>query len=238
MSKGLLYSREYPINDRISVIIPTIEEILEDEAAYYNAVNAVIATPSDFMVQLDDAGIDFTSISSYELFLLLFPKIKEDGCRLIFGDLDLSKLEIAINDKNGTVAILDENDNVIIDRAIHAQVCQVLLKINNIEKHDKIPANAEAKKFMLERARIKQLRAMRKKSKESQLEDLIVAMVNTEQFKYGYEGVLDLTIYQFNASVYQIIKKVNYDNLMIGCYSGTVNMKELSQDSFNWLSSK
>lgn len=190
------------------------------------------------MVQLDDAGIDFTSISSYELFLLLFPKIKEDGCRLIFGDLDLSKLEIAINDKNGTVAILDENDNVIIDRAIHAQVCQVLLKINNIEKHDKIPANAEAKKFMLERARIKQLRAMRKKSKESQLEDLIVAMVNTEQFKYGYEGVLDLTIYQFNASVYQIIKKVNYDNLMIGCYSGTVNMKELSQDSFNWLSSK
>ena len=90
---------------------------------------------------------------------------------------------------------------------------------------------------MIERARLKQRRAARRK-RESQLEDLIVAMVNTEQYKYGYEGTLNLTIYQFNASVYQIVKKINYDNTMIGCYAGTVNIKELNQSDLNWLSSK
>lgn len=232
----MLYSTQHQITDRVSVVIPKVREILEDERAYYNIVNAVIATPSDFMVQLDDVGIDFASITSFELFLLFLPQIKENSS-LIFGDLDFEELELAVNDKDGRIALIDKDNNIVIDRAIHDQICRTLLKINNFERHNRKPANEEAKKFMLERARVKQRRALRKKY-ESQLEDLIVAMVNTEQFKYGYEGVLDLTIYQFNSSVRQIINKVNYDNLMIGCYAGTVNMKELSQDSLNWLSSK
>ena len=88
---------------------------------------------------------------------------------------------------------------------------------------------------MIERARVKQKRAS-KRNKDSDLEDLIIAMVNASEFKYDYEGVLGMSIYQFNASVSQIIRKINYDNLMIGCYAGTVNVKELSQDNLNWLS--
>ena len=87
---------------------------------------------------------------------------------------------------------------------------------------------------MLKRARAKLRRQMSKKSL-SQLESLIIAMVNTEQFKYGFEGTLELSIYQFNESVKQIIKKVDYDNRMYGVYSGTINVKELSQDDLNWL---
>ena len=63
-------------------------------------------------------------------------------------------------------------------------------------------------------------------------------MVNTEQYKYGYESTRDLSIYQFNESVRQIIKKVDYDNRMYGVYSGTVSAKDLSQDDLNWLTHK
>ena len=87
---------------------------------------------------------------------------------------------------------------------------------------------------MLERERIKMKRAARRKQK-SYLESLIIALVNTEQFKYDYESVLDLTIYQLNASIRQIAKKINYDNVMIGCYTGNVDMKKLSQDELLWL---
>lgn len=72
----------------------------------------------------------------------------------------------------------------------------------------------------------------------SQLEDLIVALVNTEQFHYGFEGTRELSIYQFNESVRQVIKKIDYDNKMRGVYAGTVSAKDLSQDDFNWLSHK
>lgn len=212
---------------------------MEDEGAYYDAITAITATPYDFMVQLDDMGIDFSAISSYELFLLLFRGLQEMDTRLIFGDLDLSKFCPAINEENGMIVLRDFENDIVIDRGVHAKICAVLRKINHLTKEDKHPANEEAKKFMIERARVKQKRRSRSKSIDaSQIESLIIALVNTEQFKYGYEEVLDLTVFQFFCSVYQIIKKVNYDNTMIGCYAGTVDMKKLNKDDLNWLSTK
>lgn len=237
MSKGYLYAHSYPVNESISIVIPTVGQIIENEAAYYGLITAVTATPSDFMVQLDDIGVDFSQITSFELFLMLFKEIKKMDTSLVFGDLDLSKFETAINQQNGNVVLIDQENKIVIDRAIHDQICRVIRKINHLEKNDRKPANEEAKKYMIERARVKQRRAARRPYK-SQLEDLIISMVNTEQYKYGYKGTLDLTIYQFNASVYQIVKKINYDNTMIGCYAGTINAKELSQDQLNWLTSK
>ena len=237
MSNGYLYARSFPINDYISITIPTVGQIWDNEAEYYGLITSIIATPSDFMVQLDDIGIDFSSISSFELFLLLFNGIRSTDTSLVFGDLDLSGFKTAINEKNGKVVLVDQDKDIVIDRAIHDQIRRVIRKINHLEKSDKNPGNEEAKKYMIERARIKQKRAARRPHK-SQLEDLIIAMVNTEQYKYGYEETRDLTIYQFHASVYQIIRKINYDNTMIGCYAGTINAKELSQDRLNWLTSK
>ena len=82
------------------------------------------------------------------------------------------------------------------------------------------------------------MRRRKNRSTRSQLEDLIVALVNTEQFHYGFEGTRELSIYQFNESVRQVIKKIDYDNKMRGVYAGTVSAKDLSQDDFNWLSHK
>lgn len=237
MSLGYLYARSCPINDHISITVPTVGQIWDNEAEYYGLITSIIATPSDFMVQLDDIGIDFSKISPFELFLLLFNGLKESDTSMVFGDLDLSKFKTAINQQNGKVVLVDPEDDTVIDRAIHDQMRRIIRKINHLENADKKPGNEEAKKYMIERARLKQRRSAHRPHK-SQLEDLIVAMVNTEQYKYGYEETRDLTIYQFHASVYQIIKKINYDNTMIGCYAGTINAKELSQDQLNWLTSK
>lgn len=235
--KGLLYANSYPVNEKISVVVPTVGQIIRDEDAYYSLISAVTATPSDFMVQLEDIGIDFASISSFELFLLLFPSLKTSDTSLVFGDLDLSKFEPSVNLQNKTAVLRDKENNIVIDRAIHDQICRILREINHLEKNNQKPANAEARRFMLERARLKQYRASRRQ-RQSQLEDLIIAMVNTEQYKYGYEGTLGLTIYQFHTSVRQIIRKISYDQTMIGYYAGTVNPDKIDRSKLNWLSSK
>ena len=90
---------------------------------------------------------------------------------------------------------------------------------------------------MLSRAREKQKRNKNRK-KDSQTELLIMAMVNSPEFKYNFETVRDLSIYQFNESVRQIINRVDYNNRMYGIYSGTLNVKDLSQDDLNWLTHK
>ena len=236
MISGLLYADSYHINDHISIVVPKVGDIIDNEDAYYSVVTAVTATPYNFMVQLDDVGIDFTSINSFELFLMLFRGLQESDTHLVFGDLDLSKFKLSVNMKNETVVLVDPESGIVIDRTVHDMISRVLREINNIERKDKYPGNEAAKKYMIERARVKQNRARSKK--KSQLEDLIVAMVNTKEYKYDFESTRDLTIYQFNRSVRQVVKKINYDNTMIGCYAGTVNIEKISQDELNWLSSK
>ncbi len=233
-TQNLLYKNRLAINDSISIVVPTVGEIIDDEDTYYTLVSVLTAMPIDFMVLLDEAGVDFTTINEYQMFLMLFKGIQTKDTRLVFGDLDMSKFDMAVNEQNGQIVLLDRENDIVIDRAIHGQIAGALRKIHHLEKNRRKPANEEAKKYMLERARAKQKRH-KNRIQESKLEPLIVAMVNTEQYKYDFESTRGLSIFQFNESVRQVIKKVDYDNRMYGVYSGTINAKELSQDDLNWL---
>lgn len=236
-SISLLYKTKLDVTDKMSIIIPKVRDVLNHEDDYYSLVTMLTAMPYDLMVQLDDLGIDFTEINEWELFLLLFNNYKKaPGLRLVFGDFQIENYNVA-TDESGNYVLLNEEDGDVIDRSVYEYMAWTIRQIHHLEKNIKQPGNSAAKKYLIERARIKQRRAARKK-KRSELEDLIVAMVNTEQFKYDYESVLDLTIYQFNASVSQIVRKVHYDNLMIGAYTGHVDIKDVNKDELNWLTSE
>lgn len=235
MAKSLLYSNEHKINDHITLKIPTLQEILENEEEYYGNIALIVATPYEMMVQLAEMDIDFTTIDEWDLFCLLFNGLRNKDLSLIFGDLNLMDFEPAINQQNNNIVLLNRKTGAVIDKEIHSKISRFLRKILCLEKNDKRPANEEAKQFMLERAKRKMKRYIRKPNK-SQLEDFIIALVNTSEFPYDYTSTLNLTIYQFNASLRQIIRKIKYDNLMIGCYAGTVDMKELNQNDLNWIS--
>ena len=210
---------------------------MECEDEYYGIVAMLTAMPIDMMVQLSDIGIDFTTIDEYDLFLLLVGTLKEQDTSLIFTDLDLKRFQTAVNEQNGNIILVDEDSGTVIDRAIHAQIADTLRRIHHLKKDNHKPANSEAKEYMIERAR-KKISRQRNQESASQLEKLIVALVNTEQYHYGFEGTRELSIYQFNESVRQIIKKIDYDNKMRGIYAGTVSAKDLSQDDWNWLTHK
>ena len=231
---NLLYKNSYSINEDISIRIPTVGEVLEDEDNYYSLVYTLTAMPIDKMVQLDDLGIDFTQINDYDLFLLFFTAMREQDAHLIFGDLDLKKFAFAESEDGSSFVLVDAGNDIVIDRRVQGQIAATLRKIHHLEKNRRKPGNKEAQDFMLKVEREK-LARQRKRSSFSNLESLIIALVNTEQFCYRYDDVLDLTIYQFSESVRQIVHKVEYDNRMRGVYSGTISAKDLSQDDLNWL---
>lgn len=231
----LLYADRYDINDKIHICIPNVGEVLANEDKYYEVVYSIIATPYDLMVQLDDNGIDFTKINAFELFCLLFGHLRELDTSMVFGDLDLKKFNIAVNNQNGNYVLRDEENDITIDRAIHGQICACLRKILNIPKTEKQPGNEEGRIYMLQKARKKANRKRKKAQSESQIEDMIIALVNTPEFPYDYESVKDISIYQFYASLKQIIHKVKFDKTMIGVYAGTVAFKDLDMDERSWI---
>ena len=234
--QNLLFQNTVSIRPGISIRIPTVGEIMSsDEEKYYDLVYALTAMPIDCMVGLDDAGIDFTTINEYDLFLLLFNGIRNSDTSLVFGDLDFSEFVFDINEESGEHILRSQSGDIVIDRLVHTEIARVLRKIHGLTPNTKKPADEGTRKYLIERARKK---IARKKQYKSQLEDLIVSIVNTEQCKYNFEGIRELSIYQFNESVRQIIKKVDYDNRMYGIYAGTISTKDLSQDDLTWFSRK
>lgn len=231
---NLLYAKDLRVNDKIHVTIPTVGDIIDDEDGYYGLVSMLTAMPIDYMVQLDEWGIDFTEMTAFDLFLMFFPVIQSQDTSLVFGDMSLEHFTRMTNEKNGLQVLVDPVNDIVIDRAVHSQIQSALRKIHHLKKNNKRPGNEAAKEYMLERARVK-LQRRRKRQQDSMLESLIVAMVNTEQYKYDYERTLGLSIYQFNESVRQIQRKIDYDNRMIGVYAGTVDTSKVDPSDLTWI---
>lgn len=232
---GLLYAREHRINDFITINIPTVGEVLDNEDTYNEIICTIIGTPYDMMVQLDDAGIDFTKINDFELFCLMFSNLQELDTSLVFKNLDLKGFRTAISEQNGNVVLWDEATGATIDLAIHHQIAAFVRNMLKMKRETKRPGNEEARKYMIERARVKQKRMKRKRQETSQMEEFILALVNTEEFKYNFETVRDITIYQFYASLHQVTHKIRFDNSMTGYYAGAIKFEDLPKEDRSWI---
>lgn len=234
---NLLYASEIPIDEELVVRIPTVGQVLDSNGLYDNIVSTITATPRDLMVELDDLGINYSEIEEYDLFLMLFQSLKNIDTSLLFGGVDFSKYEISITDTSEVVLQNQETGNYI-DKFKYFYLCDLMCKINYIKRNNKKAANDAARSYLIEKERKKKKRAKRKKKDdENPLNGLIISLVNTAEFKYDYSSVLDLTIYQFNASLHQVIDRVNFDKLMIGVYAGTVDTSKMSPKALNWIKS-
>lgn len=233
--KSLLKLSSVDIVPNLSIRIPTVGEILEDEQKYYSLISSLTATPFQYMVQLDDMGIDFTAITDYQLFMMLFPSFAQDDMSILFGDLDLSDIAIFEKRENHTFILYSPQNDIVIDELIYSQIVDCIRKINSLTKEMRKPGNDEAKEFRINLERKKQKRNARK-TYEPYLEKLVVALVNRPEFKYNFEQVENLTIYQFNQSFEQIKTSINFDNIMIGVYAGTVDTSKIKDRScLSWL---
>ena len=82
---NLLYKDEIKINDKITINIPTVGEVIDNEDEYYTLISMLTASPIHYMLALEEVGVDFTTINDFDLFLLLFGKIREMKTWLVFN---------------------------------------------------------------------------------------------------------------------------------------------------------
>lgn len=231
--KSLLKLSSVDILPNLTVRIPTVGEILEDEPTYYSIVSSLTASPFQYMVQLDDMGIDFTKVTDYELFKMLFLMYKKSDLSILLGDLDVS--DFGINQEGFIYSL---NNDIEINEKVYNDLVDIIRKINLFEKIKYKPGNESARKYLLEKERKKQKRNA-KKPHEPYLEKLVIALVNASEFPYDYDSCMDLSIYKFNQSFKQIQHKIAFDKTMIGVYAGTVDTSKLSnKDALSWIPNK
>lgn len=240
---GLLYAKSHPISERLSLSFPTVGDVLDNHDEFYSVLSMFVVTPYDLMVQLDDQGIDFTTISQYQLFFSMMSAAIEHnasepnkGLELCFSGVDWSEVRPAVDVTAQAYVFVDKDNNVVLDEFLYRKTRATICKLYDIDSKNKKPANETARKYMLERARKKQESAKRKIKVSNELEDHIVALVNSAEFKYDFESVRSLSLYMFTRSLNQILRRVNYEQVMHGYYAGTLDIKKVNQDTLNWLS--
>ncbi len=223
---------------KLSIRIPTVGEILDDEQNYYNIISSLTASPYQYMVQLNDVfHIDYTTITDYDLFKMLFSAYLQSDLSIVFGDLNISDFGIYRTDNKQDI-LMSPSSGIEINEKVYNDLASIIRKINLLEKVNYKPGNESAKKYLLEKERKRQKRNA-KKPHEPYLEKIVIALVNTSEFPYDYDSCMDLSIYRFNQSFKQIQHKIAFDKTMIGVYAGTVDTSKLSnKDALTWIPNK
>lgn len=234
----LLRGEDFQFNSFIHIHYPTLGEIASiGEEIYYDAIYKFCSTPSDHKVMLDDMGIDYSQIDDWELFMMLYRQLFSDNEKkalsLIFNNFDITIFDVATRlEFNDVVLALDED--TIFDRAVYLQITSILREMNSLVRRVDRPGNEHTRKYLIDKERRK-LQRRRNKKQDSYLYPLVVALINTPEFKYDYKTVWELTVYQFNQSVKHIQKVKEFGFVMQGIYAGTVDSSKLDMSKIHWL---
>ena len=224
---------DFVINDKIKVLQPTIRQIAEfGERDFFSVVHTVTAIPSDMKANLWDLGLDWMEVEDFELFIMLAQTLTPDKTRLLFGDVDFSKLKPFRNNQNGDIVLADKETGIIVDKMIYLQIVSYLRKAFNITPKIEKAANKITKRILIEEDRAKL-----KFNKDKPFKSFLLPLISSVKVKQGYtkEYVLNMGYVEFMNDVARLQVIHNADHLLSACYAGTIDMKKINKAELNWM---
>lgn len=229
---ALYFGDPYRINDYITITLPKIGQIIEyGERRYFSLIQTVTAIPSEMKANLWDAGLDWTQLENFQLFMMLAPTLSKEQTSIIFGDLDLSAMRPFENRQNETVVLANPETGVIIDELAYGKMHSYLCSAHNLTKKVEKAANEYTKKFMIDEDRQK-IEYSKKQPYKSTLKNLISAVKCRQGYTLDY--VRNMGIVEFFDDVARLQIIVQSDALLQGSYSGMVDTKKIPQKNFDW----
>ncbi len=233
----MYFGEPFHINDKITIFIPTIGDIIEfGERKYYGMIHTLTCIPSDMKSQLFDMGIDYETLSDFELFVMLSRNLTPETTRLVLGDLDLSKFEFYTNQENNELVLYNPDSDIVIDKLIYMKIVEYIRKVHNIKPKIEKAANKTTKKILiqLDRDRIKKAQTEEYKS---YLKSLISAMMRYPGFKYKSNELKQCGLYEFMDTVQGAQIYISSTALLKGSYSGMIDTSKINKKEFNWMRS-
>lgn len=229
----------YVVNKYITIYTPYVFEVKDfGEEIYFQVLNLFVRKPYDIAAELDDKGVDYQTLTDWDLFFQTATKIPVTYSCILFGKLDFTEFIPQINHENGMKYLENKYDSRIrIDEAIYRDIVKYLRYIHFIsEKVEYDVGNTMAKKFLIDRMRrkkkkhIKDLESGKVKYK-SQISDMIKYSVNNSNFKYDYSTVMNIKLNLLFESYYFIVHNGERNNVMSGIYHGTIDSSKIKDKS-------
>jgi len=239
------------ISDLLTLYQPTIRQIKDaGEQMFLNSIWIMCSCAWDMPSTFDDMGIDFMSVPDWAFFRQVIQNFSLDNTKLIFGDLDFSKLKpmqfkyendtesepqiVLVNFEPMTVngKYYEPLQYMFTEELYHQMIPYVREFIGFVHKGRKAANRATAKILIMDDRR--QRNRHKDDPYESMFHNGIISLVNTEEFSYTYTTVLDLTVYQFTKSLIQIQGKKQACAMLQGSMSGFVDTSKIPSSNFQW----
>ena len=250
------------ITKKIKLSQPTLQDIIDfGESEYFQAIHSLCAVGADFKWQLWDSGIDYTTISDYDLFLFYISnmlgskkneikkiinsndvekieKIKEEDIKKmtknplgLILNIDLADFKLCENKKNNENILYNEKEDIVIDRLVYNNVVEIIRKIHGLKRNNELPANERTKLDMIEDSRDEYYASLGDKNKEF-LYPLVSTVANLG-IGYTWFNVWDLKVCAFFECITRD-NKISETNLLLkSAYGGFGSLKGVPKERLN-----
>lgn len=232
---------------------------LYSESIYYSMVNIFLTDPYIYMVYLDDKGIDYENSSPFQVFCLLFkdhikdiqalssqyPKEQVD---IIYKNniyfkafkffLGIESFFIA-KGKNEEDLLGYGEKQFLLDSEIYNYIFEFVKKINGIPEEDKIyPEDECAKQILIDDERERLKKQSKKQEKEEVNNNRLGNLLSS--ITWSCNGGItpfnrnQLHMYDLVDGIHRTDKLLNYNNTMVGLYSGCIDKKKINFKELHW----
>lgn len=226
------------INDDIKIHVPTLGEICEfGEQEYLSMVYALCSVGADLKWQLDEIGIDYTTISDWELFVHIISKsLPKEKTHLLLGcKIDFPKYTVCKVKESDKLILFDTENNLMIDEGIYLDIVKHVRQMHYLKRNSEKPGNEATKRILIEDAKM-EFERNKKNRRKSYLLPLISTMVNIEGFKRDDKSVFDMNIFAFMDSVQRVSRIKESGLLLQSGYSGFgVDLSKVNKDILNYM---
>ena len=219
---------------------PSLGDIQDiGEEIYWSTVCSFVGTAYDERLYLWAKGIDYNSMTDFQVFTMRVDEKLVLPIELFFPDVIIEDFQSFIEPENQDLILVDTKHKQVITESDYEQMTDFLRNIDCLPKNSIKDGNQATKEWRLKH----ELEQLEKRIARgytfdfhSILMPLISSLTNLEGFKYNWHTVWDLPVNVFYDAIRrtQIIKQA--DQLIQGLYSGCIDYKTMkNKEDLNWL---
>lgn len=218
----------------------TIEEYMTYDE-YEKIIYSLTRFPYEFKFDLEDAGIDYMTKNSFDIFLMLNSDILDVLHRklnfiFLYYNKNTKKYEIEnfIPIKsNGGYAFKSLKSDLEINTITINEIKKVLMEMFFMS----IPEERHAANDMAKELIKRDIEMKRKETPKYDIYSIIDSLVWSSGSKYDYDTIFKLTPHQIYRGYNRIDKIKNFDYFMGGVYNGMIETKSIDKKikKNNWI---
>ena len=230
----------------ITIYEPTVGDVVEyGEKRWYQNLSPYTCNTTTYRYMLNQNGIDWNTMSDFELFCGLYKTVEPQFNEIIFH-MDLSSFEPyhrEIENENGEtiskLVLYNENLGIEINEMVYFHISQYLRLCFGNNPKEQITKDPFLKDWYIQKdARDIYNEEWRKKNgkeKSNSILPIISGALNHPGFKYKSKELKELPIFQFTDSIQRLQIIESTKALLIGANSGMADHSKTDPELFNFM---